>query len=232
MKQSWPFFVGAIGAAAFLVHTFIQLPSLESGVPVSIEPTVFDAGSVMEGSLAGTFTITNESHDPYRIVSVSKSCDCTNVRAPISILPPAGSLPIDFTWNTLNKQGATESTFIVILSRVIDGGAAKGESQPYHLIARLKADVQQRWWMEPSTLVFRDGASSAVSRIRVAPQVRASLINASCSHQALHAEIVDNGTAVKVTLNRKVWIASASAQVLVSSKNIQKVAMPIAVVVQ
>lgn len=232
VRQSWPFALCALGTLTFLIYTLLQLSIAENSVPITIEPTVFDAGSVMEGSLTGSFAISNSSQDRFRVVSVSKSCDCTDIKASTSILPPAGSMPIDFTWSTVNKQGATESSFVIVLSRVIDDGTVKDEKPPYRLLARLKADVHQRWWMEPRTLVFREGVDSALSRIRVAPQISASILKATCSHPALNAEVVENGNSVLVSINRKLWLASSTAQIVVSTGDAEKIAMPINVSVQ
>lgn len=141
-----------------------------------------DFGKSPQGAtVAGSFTLTNESSDVVEVSDIQKGCDCTEVNVSKSTLQPGTSASLNATWLIGPRRGPSSSFIGVVYNYVHDGK----KTAPAKAMVRFVADVVPDFGFEPDPITFESGVSGSKT-LRLLPvnfpDVR--LKDASCVHQA------------------------------------------------
>jgi hypothetical protein len=216
-KPIWPFALGAMIAVTSLV-TLSRGYRESNSIPLRVEPPVYDAGVIKEGVVSAPFKIRNLGDHAYQVVSVSRSCDCTDVKVPLVELKPGAELSLACLWNTFGRKGETTSLFAVRFVKVQDESQKEHDKPPVlNVIMKLHASVTPIWWLDPSEVVFEQGETAVELRVHSTPGEDFRLLGAASDSPAVAVLVSPLGRSAIVSLDRSQWQGTSSAKISLTS---------------
>ncbi len=106
---------------AFLLCGFVSFSFIEKEANINFLETVHDFGSMQQGAKPSyDFHFVNTGDAPLVIVSVDKSCGCTEPSFPEQAILPGDTAAITVGYNSVGRQGRFDKS-ITVNSNAKDG---------------------------------------------------------------------------------------------------------------
>lgn len=152
-----------IGVIAHRTYRLTQTPLIPAALKLKLEPDrlVFDAVP-MGGEATKTFSVTNTSGHPMRILGIHSSCGCTRVRFQAGLLQPQGQCVVSVSVSGTQRPSEAETAWLQVQTD-------DSEHAQYQLPVYVSDVVGAR--LSPSMLDF-----GVVSVSQNAPQKQVRLI--------------------------------------------------------
>jgi uncharacterized protein DUF1573 len=197
---------GVIAAALAAVSAYLALATSPPLKSLFCDPATHDFGTVRQGALLKTsFTLTNQGPKAIEIVSLLKSCTCTEAKALKQRLEPGETTSIDVGI----KVGAARRTLSSSVHvTYCQAGDEKDKSNNktavvgFEAVASISPDVA----CEPEVLTFFPSTTNRKT-LRVFSQwLKGPLIKkVYARHRAFQVKAQDDGTHVEITFDPSLW---------------------------
>ena len=202
-----------------------QPPTLPKPV-LMFSPEKILFGSVLQGIERGKAVVTNVSTKPVEITSISKGCDCAEVRIARGKLLPGEQREITFHWDTRGRRGDNAISIGVFYTM---------ENDPKERIATLmiEAAVTPDFEVSSKKLVFFSNRQEAhqftLTTARDSPvEIKGVIIH----HPAFSSKISSDGQSVVISFDPEKWtddVRFIVAQVPTTSENEPVFRLPISI---
>lgn len=205
--------VCAVGLASSLTpFSGASLATPES--EVTLTPPVVDVGDVIEGVQTASTAVVNRSAIPIRIVEVRTTCSCSKPAYSGEWIAAGQHSPVTCEWDLRGKAGRIQTFVEVKVNPQGDSDAPSTIALPWRLVA----NVQPRWWFEPSILNFNSAvAETKTVEIRQKDGLdEVKILSAVASHESLSAAISEeNPTVISVNFDPTRWKRPGPASIRV-----------------
>jgi hypothetical protein len=216
------------GGSAFeiLAHYVPQFSRDDTpSVLLTATPSVYEFGQVSAGVHSAEFSLENSAEVPVQIVSVSKSCDCTDVRVPAEILLPGDTVSLECEWDLTGYDGAVDS-HVTAFVRVLDSDDPSAESDSSNvpeadlkeMELHLNADVVPTWRIVPDRLTF-SANETETQRVQVVPvgAQSISVLSIVCAHEAFDVSADPSSNELVITCDPEKWLIDGWIRVSVQT---------------
>ncbi len=181
--------VVVFGVAAMACAFMAQREEPARGL-VAVEP-VHAFGELSQGDkVACEFELVNRFEQPLTIRNVIKSCGCTKAECSRQELIPSERMSIQAEWDVGTRRGPS-STELTVVAALADGHLAATSLQ---MTAMIVPDIVY----EPKELKFDPDSPPQVVTFSPGRMKEFTLKRAYCTHRALEARLVSDGTHVEV----------------------------------
>jgi Protein of unknown function (DUF1573) len=114
---------------------------------IAVFPAVYDFGTVEQNTtLSAKIHLLNGRNEFLEILSVVKSCNCSEVEVEPKLIAPGGKAEFSVSWRVGKRRGPVNETLVALCT------AANDSSQP--ILIRLAADVSPAVICDGDSLVF------------------------------------------------------------------------------
>jgi hypothetical protein len=195
---------------------------------LELQPSNVQFGTISQGTVEGTSTVSNTSDEQITIDFIIESCGCTQAVLERGILSPGASRKISFQWDTRGRRGYNETSIGIVY--FTEKNATK------RVVAlTLTAKIIPDFDVIPNKLIFlSEEQKSQTFSLKSTSNSEIQIQNAVVDHPAFTAVVEADQKTVTVSYNPKLRIDNVrnlSVQITTTSKNESAFQVPINIVI-